>query len=116
RDDRRLRCRTNAMPQAASPRNPAVKPPFALALGLILVSAPLVRAEPPADPVEEIWEVAHIDGVKVGFLHTTVRAQEVNGGKQLRASAELELTFKRNNALMKLRIEQGTEETADGKV
>src|SRR5947209_5330544 len=93
-----------------------MKSAFTLSLGLILAAAAAVRSEPAGDVVEEIWEVAHIDGVKVGFLHTTVRAKEVNGAKQLRASAELELSFKRNNALMKLRMEQGTEETADGKV
>ncbi len=93
-----------------------MKPAFVLSLGLILVAAAAARPEPAGDVIEEIWEAAHIDGVKVGFLHTIVRAQEVNGAKQLRASAELELSFKRNNALMKLRMEQGTEETADGKV
>ncbi len=87
-----------------------------LSLGLILFTTTLLRAEPAGELVEEIWEVAHIDGVKVGYLHTTVRAREVDGVKQLRASAELELTFKRNNAVMKLRMEQGTDETADDKV
>ncbi len=87
-----------------------------LSVGLLLLTTGLARAEPAGEIVEEFWEVAHIDGAKVGSLHTTVRAKEVNGVKQLRASAELELSFKRNNALMKLRMEQGTEETADGKV
>jgi len=81
------------------------------------VFAPLAAAaEPASDLIEEIWEVAQIDGAKVGFLHTTVRAKEANGVKQLRASADLELSFKRNGALMKLHMEQGTEETPDGKV
>jgi transglutaminase-like putative cysteine protease len=66
--------------------------------------------------VEESWESAQIDGAKVGFVHTTVRRLEAEGGKRLRASAELELTFKRNNALLRLRREHGTEETSDGKV
>jgi hypothetical protein len=93
-----------------------MRPSFAFSLTLLLLTTALGRADPAGEVVEEIWEVAHIDGAKVGYLHTTVRAKEVNGEKVFRAAAELELTFKRNNALMKLRLVQGTEETSDGKV
>ena len=65
---------------------------------------------------EEIWEIAQIEGAKVGFLHTTVRRIESESGKRLRAAAELDLTFKRHNALLRLRRQHGTEETLDGKV
>ncbi len=53
-------------------------------------------------------------GARVGFLHTSVR--KLDDGKRLRAAAELDLTFKRHNAALHLRREQGTEETPQGKV
>ena len=65
--------------------------------------------------IEETWEAAALDGAKVGSVHTTVTA--VNGdAKHLRVSVALELTFKRHNATMQLRMEHGDEETADGAV
>jgi transglutaminase-like putative cysteine protease len=71
-------------------------------------------AETKEELVEEIWESAHLDGARVGFLHLSVR--KIDNGKRLRAAAELELTLKRHNALLRLRREQGTEETPEGKV
>lgn len=90
----------------------------ALLLGTALLAQPnaAVRADSPKDVVEEIWEAAHIDGTKVGSLHTTVRKVETDGEKRLRAAAELDLTFKRYNTLLRLRREVGTEETTEGKV
>jgi hypothetical protein len=85
-------------------------------IGMVLVWTVLARADSPGDLVEEIWEVAQVEGVKVGSLHTTVHRMDREGGKCLRASAELDLTFKRNNTLLRLRREYGTEETTDGKV
>src|SRR5665213_530409 len=65
--------------------------------------------------VEEIWEAAHLDGVKIGSVHTTVRTVGAEE-KRLRATVALELTFKRHNATMQLRMEQGDEETVEGAV
>jgi transglutaminase-like putative cysteine protease len=65
--------------------------------------------------VEEIWESAYLDGARVGFLHTTVREQG-GEGRLLRASAALELTFRRHNAVLRLKSENGTDETPEGKV
>ncbi|HEY7426583.1 MAG TPA: transglutaminase domain-containing protein [Gemmataceae bacterium] len=87
-----------------------------LGAGLVMGAVAPGRADTPKEVVEEIWEVAQIEGVKVGFLHTTVRKVESDGVKRLRAAAELELTFKRHNALLRLRREHGTEETPEGKV
>jgi transglutaminase-like putative cysteine protease len=81
-----------------------------------MLSAWPVRAGSSGELVEESWEIAQIEGAKVGFLHTTVRRIESNGGKRLLATAELDLTFKRHNALLRVRREHGTEETSEGKV
>ncbi len=87
---------------------------------LVGVCASMLSAEVHADSsgelVEESWEIAQIDGAKVGYVHTAVRRIESESGKRVRASAELDLTFKRHNALVRLRREHGTEETSDGKV
>jgi hypothetical protein len=84
------------------------------AIAVCCLSTLLTNAEPA--PIDEIWEVAHVEGSRVGFLHTTVRSLEGDGGKRLRATAELDLSFKRHNAQVRLRMEHGTDETADGKV
>ncbi len=64
--------------------------------------------------VEEVWESAHSGEARIGFVHTTVRSLE--GGKRLLTTTELELSFRRQGALVRARQEQGSEETADGKV
>ena len=88
----------------------------ALLLGIGLAMAEPTYADSTEELVQESWESAQIEGAKVGLLHTTVRRLDAEGGKRLRTSTELELTFKRNNALLRLRREHGTEETSDGKV
>jgi hypothetical protein len=87
-----------------------------LLLGIAWAMADAVHADSSGKVVEESWDSAHLEGARVGFLHTTVRRVEAEDGKRLYTTAELELTFKRNNALLRLRREYGTEETNDGKV
>jgi transglutaminase-like putative cysteine protease len=82
---------------------------------LVLVAVGRAGAEAPRY-VEEIWESAALDGARVGYLHTTVQALEGDGPKRLRTTADLNLTFRRQRAAVRLRVETGTEETADGKV
>ena len=87
-----------------------------LFLGAAAVAADAPKPAESADKiVEESWESASLDGVKVGSVHTTVTA--VQGDvKRLRATVALELSFQRHNATMRLRMAQGDEETADGAV
>src|SRR5260370_28015332 len=73
-------------------------------------------AEPQGQVVEDYWEVAHLDGVKVGSMHTTVRTVDGESGKLFRTTADFDLTIRRGTASVRLRMEQGTDETADGKV
>lgn len=97
-----------------------MKPPFAAGLfavmGMALLSPVAVGADSSGELVEEKWEIAQIEGAKVGFLHTTVQRIDSEDGKRLRTTAELDLTFKRHNSQLHLRRVYGTEETADGKV
>jgi hypothetical protein len=64
-------------------------------------------------PTEETWEVVHVDGVKVGSVHTTTTRLDA---RRSRTTADLELTFRRHGSLLNLRMEQGTDEDPDGKV
>ncbi len=87
-----------------------------LLLGPLTAKGDAPKPSDKADKIiEEIWEAAQLEGVKIGSVHTTVR--DVGGDeKRLRATVALELTFKRHNATMQLRMERGDEETADGEV
>ncbi|HEY7328231.1 MAG TPA: transglutaminase-like domain-containing protein [Gemmataceae bacterium] len=85
-------------------------------MGTVLLWAVPARADSSRDLVEESWEAAQVEGAKVGFVHTTVHRIDSKDGKRLRAAAELDLTFKRNNTLLRLRRVSGSEETTDGKV
>ncbi|HTU93057.1 MAG TPA: transglutaminase-like domain-containing protein [Gemmataceae bacterium] len=87
-----------------------------VSMGMALLSAVPADTGAVGELVEETWESAQVEGAKVGSLHTTVCRIDSDNGKHLRAAAELELTFKRNNALLRLRRVHGTEETKDGKV
>ncbi len=87
-----------------------------LILGATTVVAEAPRPAVSTDKiVEEIWETARLDGVKVGSVHTTVTAIQ-GDAKRLRVNVELELSFRRHNATMRLRMDHGDEETTDGAV
>jgi hypothetical protein len=88
----------------------------AILIFALSTSASAPAAEGPARVVEESWEAAHIDGVKVGFAHTTVQERNSPGGKRLRSCSELDLSFRRQGSLLRLHVEQGTEETPEGRV
>src|SRR5438128_1652230 len=82
--------------------------------GLGLAGA--LGSEPPGSFQEEIWEAAQVEGNKIGHVHTTVEALPGSEGKKLRTTQSIQLAFQRQRATVRLRMEQGTEETADGKV
>src|SRR5579875_191134 len=86
-----------------------------ISIGIAILPAMLVGADSFGELVEESWEVAQVEGVKVGCLHTIVRRLS-EGNQHLRTIAELDLTFKRHNALLRLRRIWGTEETKEGRV
>jgi hypothetical protein len=86
-------------------------------LGFLFLVVPVGAAEQPRGKVvAEVWEVAHLGGYRVGFFHTTTREIETGAGKVLRTSLQMELTLKRSGAAQKLKFENGTDETPEGKV
>ncbi len=88
--------------------------PFAL--GFLLLAGAARADVAPGKVVEDVWEVAHLDGARVGTFRTTVREVERAGVKLLRTTQQMELTLKRYNALVRIRFETGSDETPDGKV
>src|SRR4051794_24756236 len=86
-----------------------------LALGVVWAGLALGGAtggEP--GPVSEFYEVAHVGAARVGTAHTTTA--RLPDGKTLRTTSDLRLAFRRQGSLVKLRMEQGTDESPDGKV
>jgi hypothetical protein len=83
---------------------------------LLLAVQSAGAAEPQGRIVEDIWDVAYLEGGKAGFVHTLVRAVEQNGRQLHRATMELNLSVKRFNDTISLRMETGTDETLEGKV
>ncbi len=85
-------------------------------LCLVLMVSSVGAAEPPGRIVEETWDAAYLEGGKAGFVHIVVRESQQNGRKVLRATMELNLTVKRFQDTISLRVESGTDETPEGKV
>src|SRR5512138_1956922 len=82
----------------------------ALALALFIVHCPFSVLH----SAEERHEVALLDGHRVGGVTTAVTKDK--DGKQVRVVSTLELTLRRYGSTVKLRREEGTIETAEGKV
>jgi transglutaminase-like putative cysteine protease len=89
---------------------------FAWCLLLVLFVRPAAAAEPQGKLVEDLWDVAYLDGQKAGYFHTTVREIERDGQKLLRGNVVLDLNIQRYKALANLHMESGTEETPSGEV
>ncbi len=85
--------------------------------GVVLLWVTPLRAEPtPLKVMRETWDAAYLAGAKTGHFHTTVHEIERDGKKLYRTTLAMELSIKRYNAVVTLRMETGTEETPDGKV
>src|SRR5262245_32251883 len=85
-------------------------------LVLVLLGGPSRAAEPSGKLVADLWDVVYLEGGKGGCFHTAVREAGRDGQRIFRTTAELNLTVRRYNADVQLRMENGTEETAEGKV
>jgi hypothetical protein len=83
-------------------------------LSAVLLLAASVAAESPRAP-EDVYEIAMLDGARVGHCHTAVRKDDGGDGR-LRVTSSLELTLRRYSSQVRLRMDWGTVEAADGKV
>lgn len=94
-----------------------------LAVGLLLISAPLTAAEPniKAEPAKtavilETWDAAYLEGARAGYVHTLVRQVDQEGRKIFQTNTELKLTVKRFQDTVNIGMETGCEEDEQGRV
>ena len=66
--------------------------------------------------VADLWDAAFLQGGRAGHVHTSVRELQRDGKKVLRTTVELNLTVKRFQSTVQLRMDTGTDETRDGNV
>lgn len=90
--------------------------PFRFSLCLTLIFVSELAADTHGQTVKELWDAVYLEGGKAGTFQTRITLIERGGQKIYRTTQELDMTVKRYNALARLRMESGTEETADGKV
>ncbi len=94
----------------------------ALAAQPAAVAPPVRQAVAPAAAparklVQDVWDVASLDGFRVGYVRLTVEEFTRNdGAKVIRAARELNLTVRRGPNTASVQALTGTDETADGKV
>lgn len=89
---------------------------WAWSVGLLIIAGPLTAAEPTGKVVLETWDAAYLEDAKAGYVHTIVHQFDQDGQKRFRTSTELNLTVKRFNDDISLRMETGCEEDEKGKV
>lgn len=66
--------------------------------------------------VQDLWDVAYLQGGRAGYVHTIVREFDRDGAKVYTAIQALNLTVKRNKDIINLRMDTGNTENAEGKV
>src|SRR5438067_12009696 len=82
---------------------------------LLLACAPLRAKDPPAT-VKETWDAVYPEGAKIGWFHTTVTEGGKGGDKTLITDVSMELTIRRYDSVVTLRLDTMTEEAPDGNV
>lgn len=89
---------------------------IALLFAAFFCALPVAANEFNANSAEDVWESAQLEGNRIGFVHTRFERIRAAGSCRLRATQTLELTIRRRNVPMQLRMEFGTEESPEGKV
>jgi hypothetical protein len=84
--------------------------------GILFLAGPVLAQGTRGKAVLDYWDAAYLRTGKAGYIRTTVVEIERDGKKILRATMELNLTLKRNNDVVTLRMETGDEEDLEGHV
>ena len=86
------------------------------ALVVVVGCSPFLAAGQQAKTVVDFWDVIYLEGGKAGAVHTTVVEADSRGQKILRTTVDMQLIVKRNNQVLELKGQTGTEETPAGLV
>lgn len=88
-----------------------------LLLGGALLLAPAAQAEQTAGTtVLDHWDAAFLQGVRAGYVHSWTVELDKDGQKLLQSIVDQNLSVKRFNDTIQLRMDTGTTETEDGRV
>jgi len=82
----------------------------------LLVAHPAQGQEPARKLVKETWDAAYIEGAKAGYFHTQVVEIERDGKKLFVTTQTMSLKVRREGNVVELKMDNGEEETSDGKV
>lgn len=108
----------------AAGRNPRSAAAIAL-VGLVLAVGCRARSRPDQlatpqpearAPAREIWEVAYVQGVRVGYARTTIRHQSRDGQERVCIDAITRLAMRRFNTPIAMDIRSSSLETPDGQL
>jgi transglutaminase-like putative cysteine protease len=83
---------------------------------ILLAAAPIHAEQPAAKVVFDAWEAVYLDGIKVGYQHTSVERRENDGKKLFHTTRDMHLAIKRYDRVVAQRLVLSSDETADGKV
>ncbi len=85
-------------------------------LSFVAVLTPIQAGTQKSNIVYDAWDISYLEGSRAGYSHTFVEEFTENGKKLYRATTELRLTVKRSGQVVKLAMNTGNIETADGTV
>src|SRR5215510_10536553 len=89
-----------------------------LPIGVVLLAAlPTCQAgQVKGKLVLETWDACYLEGNRAGFVRTATYEMTQGSQKFLRTTVELQLTVKRFNQVIQLRVQSGNDETPEGAV
>jgi hypothetical protein len=85
-------------------------------LAILVLTGPVLAESKKGKAVLDIWEAAYLPSGKTGYFHISVVEKELEEGKRLRSTFEMNLTLKRFKDTISLRAETGMDETPEGKI
>ncbi len=83
---------------------------------MLALAVPASADGPQGKLVDDLWDVAYLEGARAGYVHTQIRAIENDGKTYYTTVMALNLTVKRNSDVIQLRMDTGNTETASGQV
>jgi len=83
---------------------------------LLLVPAARAQEQSQGKLILDLYDAAYLKGGRAGHVHTTVQELQRDGQTIYHTTVQLLLTVQRFNTTIQLRMDTGTDETAQGKV